>query len=64
MTDTGQIITMCRDSLKWPRSRLSEKSGVSITTIINIERNGDCRVSTFERLLESMGYELEVLRKE
>lgn len=64
MTDTGQMIKMCRKKLKWTRPRLSEVSGIGVNTILSVERNSDCRVSTFEKLLEAMGYELEILLKD
>ncbi len=64
MTDTGEMIRMLRKNLNWPRSKLSEASGVGVHTILNVERNPDCKVSTFERLIEAMGYEMEILRKE
>lgn len=55
---------MCRKKLKWTRPVLSEASGIGVNTILSVERNNDCKVSTFERLLEAMGYELEILPKE
>ena len=64
MTDTGEMIRLCRKKLHWTRAKLSEASGVGVHTILNVERNPDCKVSTFERLIEAMGYEMEILRKE
>lgn len=64
MTDTGEIIRMCRKSLKWSRSKLSDASGISVQTIINVERQSNCKFDTFEKLIEAMGYEIEILRKE
>lgn len=64
MTDTGEMVKMCRKKLKWTRPVLSEASGIGVNTILSVERNSDCKVSTFERLLEAMGYELEILPKE
>lgn len=64
MTDTGNMIRLCRTHLKWPRAYLAEKSGVPLNTIINVEGKSDCKVSTFEKLLEAMGYEIEIMRKE
>ena len=63
-TDTGEMVRMLRKSLKWTKVKLSEKSGISLDTIINIERHRNCNFSTFERLIEAMGYEIEILRKE
>ena len=64
MTDAGEIVKMCRQRLKWSRHHLGKKAGVAMSTIINIENNMDCRLSTFEKLIEAMGYEIEILRKE
>ena len=64
MTNTGEIIRMCRDSLHWTRQYLSEKSGVPVGTILNCERHDDCRMSTFEKLLDAMDFEVEILKKE
>ena len=64
MTDTGEIVRMCRKSLKWSRPKLSNASGLSLQTIINVERQNNCKFDTFEKLIEAMGYELEILPKE
>lgn len=63
MIDTGQIIRMCRKHKRWSIITLGAESSVSPSTIKEIE-NGtrDCRIGTFEKLLEAMGYELEVLK--
>lgn len=65
MTDAGQIINMCRRSVKWSMMKLSVESSVSQSTILEIEhgRRG-CRVETFEKLLDAMGYEMEILKKD
>jgi transcriptional regulator with XRE-family HTH domain len=34
---------------------LSRESGVPVRTIENIERNGDCRVSTLAKLAKALG---------
>lgn len=64
MTDVGQIIRACRNTRKWTKVKLSQVSGVSLDTIINVERKSDCRLSTFEKLIEAMGYEIEILPTE
>jgi len=66
MLNTREIICDCRDSLKWTRVRLSEKSGVSIDTIVKVEkkRGHNVSVNIFEKLLNAMGYELKVVRKD
>lgn len=63
MLDAGQIIKMCRHHLKWSTIKLSIESEVSKSTIQEIEANKrDCRLSTFEKILNAMGYEIEVLK--
>jgi hypothetical protein len=64
MTDTGEIIKMCRKSLNWSRPKLSRAAGILLDTVINVERHNNCKFSTFEKLIEAMGYEIEILRKE
>lgn len=65
MTYPGEIIRECRDSLKWPRTKLSELSGVQVNVIRNIELNGtDCRISTFDKILKAMGYEIVIQKKD
>lgn len=63
MIDTGQIIKMCRKHKHWSIITLGVESSVSPSTIKEIEHGTrDCRIKTFEKLLEAMGYELEVLK--
>lgn len=64
MTDTGAIVRMLRNRLKWSRMKLSDKSGVQVATISSVENKTDCRLSTFEKLIEAMGYEIEIYPKE
>ena len=64
MTDTGEMVRILRKKLGWTRNKLSDKAGMHISTVLNVERNPDCKVSTFERLIEAMGYEIEILPKE
>jgi len=64
MTDTGKIIKACRESLHWSRMKLSREADVPINTIVSCEQKPDCKVSTFERIIEAMGFEMEVMRKE
>lgn len=63
-TDTGEMVRMCRKSLKWSRPKLSRESGISEQTIINVERQSNCKFDTFEKLIEAMGYEIEILPTE
>lgn len=63
-TDTGEMVRLCRKSLKWSRPKLSDASGISVQTIINVERQSNCKFDTFEKLIEAMGYEIEILPTE
>lgn len=63
MFNAGQILRMCRKHEKISRLTLSAESLVSTSTIEEIENNRrDCRIGTFNKLLNAMGYELEVLK--
>ena len=65
MINAGEIIKMCRHHIKWSQMKLSVESSISQSTILEIERgHRDCRVNTFEKLLNTMGYEIEVLKKD
>lgn len=63
MINTGEIVRAYRDRLHWSRAYLSDKSGVSVCTIVRIESNGDCMVSTFEKLIDAMGYGMQIKDK-
>ena len=63
-TDTGEIIKTCRKSLNWSRPKLSKEAGISLDTVINVERHNNCKFSTFEKLIEAMGYEIEIIPSE
>ena len=64
MTHVGELIKACREQQKLSRYELAIKSGISYQTIFAVEHKGDCKYSTFEKLLEGMGYEIEIMRKE
>lgn len=59
-----EIVTELRQMLHWPVAYLADKSGVSVWTIHNIEKHGGGNLDTYEKLLDAMGYELEVVKKE
>ena len=63
MIDVGEILKLCRKHSNMSIVALSAESSVSASSIKEIE-NGtrDCKVGTFEKLLEAMGYELEVMK--
>lgn len=59
----GAIIKELRTKLKWSQFKLSLESGVAVNTIQEIEkglRGGN--LSTFIKLINAMGYDLEVVR--
>lgn len=63
MLDAGQIIRMCRNSKKWSLVTLSAESEVAQSTIQEIETGKrNCRLDTFEKIINAMGYEIEVLK--
>ena len=64
MINAGEIIRMCRNSLSWSQTYLSEKSNISVAKIRYAEAHTDCKVSVFEKLLDAMGYEVEIFAKE
>ena len=63
MINAGQILRMCRQNKQWSIITLSLESSVSHSTIQEIETGlRDCRISTYEKILNAMGYELEVMK--
>lgn len=65
MIDVAEVIKLCRKHSGMSIVALSAESSVSASTIKEIENGSrDCRIKTFEKLLEAMGYELEVLRND
>lgn len=63
MINAGQILRMCRENKHWSIITLSLESSVSHSTIQEIETGlRDCRISTYEKILNAMGYELEVMK--
>jgi predicted transcriptional regulator len=64
MIDPGKVIRECRGSLNWPRAKLSDIADVQVNVIRRIELEGvDCRISTFEKILKAMGYEIVIQKK-
>lgn len=59
-----EILRYIRTSLHWPVSYLAEKAGVDHMTIFRLEKNGGGKLETYEKLLNAMGYEFDVVRKE
>ena len=64
MTDTGQIVRMLRKNKGWTIAELAFRSGISANTVTNVERGSNCTILVFDSLIEAMGYELEILKKD
>ena len=59
----NEIITGIREMLHWPLAYLAEKAEVDISTLHRIEKHGGGNLETYEKILDAMGYELEVVKK-
>lgn len=59
----NEIVRGIREMLHWPLAYLAEKAGVDIGTLHRIEKHGGGKLETYEKLLDAMGYELEVVKK-
>ena len=59
-----EIVKGIREMLHWPTLYLAEKAGVDAGTLYRIEKYGGGTLKTYEKLLDAMGYEFEVVRKE
>lgn len=58
---TGKTLKTIRSSLNVKQAQLSELSGVSINTIVQFEvGRRDMRVSTLEKLLQSLGAQITI----
>ncbi len=62
--DYGQMIKAERTRQKCGVYCLSKKSGVSISTIFNWEKGCIPPVDKFEKVLNALGFELIIKRKE
>lgn len=63
MIKASEILYNCRKEMGWSMPYLSEQSGTSLYTIRAIERRGDCKVSTLLKLIDAMGFEIVLQRK-
>lgn len=64
MIDVGEMIKSCRQFRGMTKKELSQKSGVNRKTIRSIEYGCNTSVMTFCRLLDAMGFEIDVTMKE
>ena len=61
MFDMAAIVTECRKREKMTLEQVSFNCGVRTGTISKIEHGQGCKVDTLEKVLNAMGYELEVV---
>ncbi len=61
MVDYGQVIRELRRDRRWTVSRLAMKSGITRNTIYVIESTGRGRLDTYEKLLNALGYDFEIV---
>ena len=64
MIDTAEILETCLRHRKISKKKLADISGKDKKIVYNIANGCECKVSTFETLLNAMGYELEVMEIE
>lgn len=63
-TAWGEVLRSLRNQRGWSMKTMSEKSGVSAVAIWRVEtERGGINMYTLERLLETLGYHLEVKEK-
>ena len=61
MVDMGDVVRCLRIKKGWDRQKLSKVSGISRHTIERLEETGRGNITSLERVLGVMGYELEVV---
>ena len=59
--NTGEIIRFCRSKSGMTLQEVALRCGVNAATISNMEHNSNCKVETFDRVLNARGYDIEVL---
>lgn len=64
MTNIGEILRACRRQKGLTFSQLARKANFHRPTIYKLESTRNCTVKTFEKLLNVMGYEIEIMRIE
>lgn len=56
---TGTTIKEIRERRGWTQRQLARKSGVSVQTIVNYEKDkNNPTIKSFEKILNAMGYDL------
>lgn len=60
MIHMGHVVRQLREDKNWTVARLERASGVNRNTIYQIEATGGGCITTYEKILAGLGYELEV----
>ena len=61
MIDTGEMMKACRKFRKMSQAELVRASGTPKQTVSCVEKTKSCNVATFVRLLNSMGFDIEII---
>ena len=64
MINVGEMVKACREREHLTLEEVSLRSGVHTATISKVEHSANCRTETLEKILNAMGYELEVVPME
>ena len=59
----GDVVRELRHQKGWTQLQLAQYAGVARHTVRDIEKTGLGRITSLERILGVMGYELEVVPK-
>lgn len=60
MIDQGEVLKRCRKFRGWTQAKLADRAGVSLMTVHRIEHGSGANFSTYETLLKSLGFQLEI----
>ena len=63
MIQIGEVVKYIRKSKRISRDDLAMMSGVNLNTLKNIETGRNATLKSVERVLDAMGYELEIVKK-
>jgi predicted transcriptional regulator len=61
---TGKVIREIRREQKMPIGRLAELSGLHRNTVSRVEMGEGISLDNFEKILNALGYELEIMEKQ
>lgn len=63
MITLGSIIRELRHEQRLTQRQLAERAGVTLSVAAHIEQGRNKYLPTIERVLDALGYELEVMKK-